>query len=142
MQVTRLADYAVRSVLHLTLNEGRVVGVPEIVKEMDIPKPFAAKILQTLAKAGIVRSVQGARGGYMLARKPGEITLLDVYEAASGPLCLNVCLDQAKGCERSPICPAHPVWDTLTAQLKANMKKWDFEKIIRSYENVQGRKER
>lgn len=133
MQVTRLSDYAVRCVLHLALNGGRVAGVPEIVREQDIPKPFAAKILQKLLKAGIVRSVQGARGGYALNLPPSEITLLDVYTAASGPLCLNLCADPSKGCGRSGFCPAHPVWEELTSQLRHDMGQWDFERIIRTY---------
>ena len=139
MQVTRLSDYAVRAVLHLSMNEGRVVGVPEIVKDQDIPKPFAAKILQLLAKAGIVRSVQGARGGYTLARKPSEITLLDVYEAASGPLCLNICVEHTKGCERSGHCPAHPVWSKLTSQLRQSMRQWTFKRILDAYGRENGK---
>ncbi len=132
MQVTRLSDYAIRAVLHLSQNEGRVVGVPDIVKEQGIPKPFASKILQRLAKAGIVRSVQGVRGGYVLARKASEITLLDVYEAASGPLCLNVCVDRSRGCDRSNECPAHPVWSKLTSQLRQSMRQWTIKKVLDS----------
>ena len=140
MQVTRLSDYTIRAVLHLSLNEGRVVGVPEIVKEQDIPKPFASKILQKLARAGIVRSVQGAHGGYILARKPSEITILDAYEAASGPLCLNICVeDSKKGCERSEQCPAHPVWGKLTSQLRQSMRQWTFKRVLDTYARDKGK---
>ncbi len=56
---------------------------------MEIPKSFAAKILQKLVRAGIVSSFQGIKGGFRLARPADEITLYDVIRVIEGPLSLK-----------------------------------------------------
>ncbi len=139
MHITREADYAVRCVLHLASNTGRAVSVGEVAKRKDVPRQFAAKILQKLTKAGIVRPRRGAGGGYTLARDPQDITLLDVYETASGPLALNICAANEKNCDRSPTCPVHPVWVGLTEELAARMKSWDFRRLLSSGGGTAGR---
>jgi Rrf2 family protein len=57
-----------------------------------------AKVLQRLAKNGLVKSTRGPRGGFALARKSGSITLLDIYEAIDGPLINKSCLMGTKSC--------------------------------------------
>lgn len=141
MQATRKADYAIRCVLYLSSNTGRAVSVGEIENSQDVPRQFAAKILQKLAKAGIVKSTRGANGGFMLAKAPEDISLLDVYEASSGPLALNICAANKKNCDRSGQCPVHPVWVELTEDLSAKMRSWDFARLLRSKsKNLKGRR--
>jgi Rrf2 family protein len=59
-----------------------------------------AKVLQRLAKNGLVISTRGPRGGFALARKSGSITLLNVYEAIEGPLKEKACLMRKKTCNK------------------------------------------
>lgn len=141
MQITREADYSVRCVMHLSLNQGRPIAVGEIVEAQGVPKSFAAKILQKLVKAGIVKSLKGARGGFLLAREPEEISLLDVYEAASGPLSLNVCVNNPKSCERSGKCQIHPVWIELSEEVKKKLSTWNFKKLSQRQKKYERRKE-
>jgi len=68
MQIKRETDYAIRCVYYLAGTEQDVVMMDEIAAEMEIPKSFAAKILQKLVRAGIVSSFQGIKGGFRLAR--------------------------------------------------------------------------
>lgn len=140
MQITKETDYAIRCVLYLSSNTGRAVSVAEIIKAQDVPRSFAAKILQKLSKAGLVRSNRGVNGGYLLTRDPGDITLLDVYEAASGPLALNVCVVNKKTCSRSGTCPVHPVWLRLSEDLAGKMKAWSFQRLLRSHEQTTGKR--
>lgn len=102
----------------------------EIESSHDVPRQFGAKILQKLMKAGIVKSVRGLKGGYVLAADPKDISLLDVYEAASGPLALNVCVEENTNCGRSGSCRAHPVWTALTDNLTGEMKSWNFQRLL------------
>jgi Rrf2 family protein len=139
MQVTKEADYAVRCVLHLASMHGSPVPVGEIERAQDVPRQFAAKILQKLARAGLVKSVRGVNGGFMLTRAPKDISLLDVYEASSGPLCLNICVANKKSCDRSGSCPVHPVWVELSAELRASMGEWDFERLLGRGKKKRGR---
>src|SRR5512135_1502464 len=91
MQITRETDYAIRCVYYLAGKKSGVTMVDEISKEMNIPKSFLAKILQKLAKASLVKSYRGVKGGFELSRAPEEISLLGVIEAIQGPVAMNIC---------------------------------------------------
>jgi len=92
MEITQETDYAVRCVLYLSRGrQGETVMIDRIAADMKIPRSFLAKILQKLAKGGIVTSFRGVKGGFMLAKLPAEISLLDVVEAIEGPVSMNRC---------------------------------------------------
>lgn len=111
LQISRKIDYALRAAIHLAgLPMGEVVPLKEIIRRLDLPKDFAAKIMQALAQGGLVRAVRGVHGGYALARSPSEISFLEVIEAAEGPIQLNVCLDDKSNCAVSDTCTMHQVW--------------------------------
>ncbi len=124
MRLTRGADYGTLGILYLARQpRDRVVLISEVAAAEGVPESYLAKIFQDLAKAGLVRSHRGARGGFTLARAPQEITLRQVIEAIEGPLALNRCLDAREGCENSPECPVHQALasaqSTLTSALDA-----------------------
>ncbi len=108
MRLTRGADYGSRGILYLARQpRDRVVLISEIASAQGVPESYLAKIFQDLAKAGLVRSHRGARGGFTLARSAEEITLRQVIEAIEGPLSLNRCLDPREGCDNCTVCPVH-----------------------------------
>ena len=111
MQLTRAADYAVRVMVHLiTLSEQNRALLPDLAVATDAPESFLSKVLQSLVHAQFISSRRGKFGGFAILRRGREATLLQVVEAIDGPICLNVCLNGGKECERRPTCPAHPVW--------------------------------
>ncbi len=108
MKLTRGVDYGTLGILYLARQpRERVVLISEIAEAQGVPESYLAKIFQDLAKAGLVRSHRGARGGFTLARLPVEITLRQVIEAIEGPVALNRCLDSREGCAQSSGCPVH-----------------------------------
>jgi Rrf2 family protein len=127
MEITRATEYAVRCVLHLALEPAeRVVPRREIAAAREIPEQFLGKIAQRLARARIIRILQGARGGYQLAVAADKLTLLAVVEAAEGDLVLNKCVMRAKTCSRSCVCAAHRVWAEARRQLRATLGSVTF----------------
>ncbi len=83
MLLTRASEYALLS-LALIGESGEPKDVESLSKQLDISKSFLAKILQGLAKEGILVSYKGARGGFALNRPFAEISILEVIEAAEG----------------------------------------------------------
>jgi len=105
MQITRAAEYGVLGLTALARRPlGEVVMIETLCTEEDIPNSFLGKILQSLAKAGIVKSARGSGGGFSLARTPAEISALEIIEAIEGPIALQRCLDDDLGCEHSGGC--------------------------------------
>ena len=126
MQLTRKSDYAVRCVLHLSGDPEAVASVEEISRAMFLPKTFLAKILQSLMKAGIVRSTRGIKGGFQLAKRPKDINLLEVIEAIQGPSAPNICAIDKKMCRLSGGCSVHPVWIKIKEMVEKELKKTNF----------------
>jgi Rrf2 family protein len=126
MFVTRQTDYALRCVLYLSRGEDRIASVGEISRAMHVPKSFLAKILQRLVKSEIVTSTRGVRGGFQLAKRPRDISLLDVIEAVQGPTAMNMCSVDRKTCRLSGTCAIHPVWAKLRRDIEERLKKERF----------------
>lgn len=126
MVVTREADYAIRCVLYLAEHDGQISMVEGIAKEMHIPRSFLAKILQKLARASVVKSFRGVKGGFQLAKSPSEISLLDVVEAIEGEVAMNICALHRNSCDRSATCPVHPAWVEIRRDFRKMLKKYNF----------------
>jgi Rrf2 family protein len=130
MQITRATEYAVRCALHLALGpEDRVVPRREIAGARGIPEHFLGKIAQRLARAGVIRIHQGARGGYELIIPASRLTLLQVVEAAEGDLVLNTCVMHPRTCSRTCCCAVHGVWSEARRQLRATLAGVTFAEL-------------
>jgi Rrf2 family protein len=96
LRFSKKADYGLMALQYITsvhyeVVPGRVVNTKEIAEEYNIPAELLAKVLQTLAKHGIIESQNGPKGGYSLARAAEDITIAQVLEAIEGPLGITDC---------------------------------------------------
>jgi Rrf2 family protein len=130
MLITRETDYAVRTVLYLARDRDRTANVTEVAHAMHIPKSFLAKVLQRLVRHHILTSMRGVKGGFRLARKPSEISLLDIMEAVQGPAGINVCAIDSKRCHLSATCSVHPVWVEIRQELEKRLKRQTIGKLV------------
>jgi Rrf2 family protein len=111
MQLTRAADYAVRVMIHLAaLHADERVSLPSLAGATGAPESFLSKVLQTLARGGLISSHRGQAGGFHITPRGSAASMRDVIEAIDGSICLNVCLIHGRSCPRKATCPAHPVW--------------------------------
>ena len=110
-RLSRAAEYAIRGVLYLSGKSDQVTtDIEEIAGATDVPSAYLSKLFQTLVKKGLVRSVRGPEGGFLLLKKPEDISLLEIIEALEGPIFLNDCLIREGQCPRDNVCPVHDVW--------------------------------
>jgi len=132
MLITRKTDYAVRCILYLAQTDEQMANVTEVSRRMHIPKTFLANIFQSLAKAGLVESSRGMHGGFQLAKKPADISLLDIMAAIQGPSCINVCAVDSRKCKRSGVCSVHPVWSDLRKEVDRRLQEQTIARLIGS----------
>ena len=131
MQLTRAGEYAIRAIVYLSMQpEGKISLINEIAEVQEVPRSFLAKIIQTLTKVGLVRSHRGVKGGVTLARRPEEITLLEVIEKVEGPIFLNVCLIKQGYCHRDVTCPVHPVWREAQTALLGVLGSYTMDMLV------------
>ena len=130
MLVTRETDYAVRTVLYLARDGSRLASVTEIAQSMHIPKSFLAKLLQRLVRSNILTSMRGVNGGFQLAQKPSDITLLSIMEAVQGPAGINVCAIDSKRCKLSSSCSVHPVWVEIRKEVERRLKRATIANLL------------
>lgn len=112
LKLTKKADYGLISLKHLAgcaaaqrMSEHRTAAsAKEIAEAYRIPLPLLSKVLQKLARAGFLTSVQGTNGGYLLARDPHRITVLEVVRSIDGPIILTSCFTGGHECDQSDSC--------------------------------------
>lgn len=102
--LTKHTDYALRALLVLGAREGEYVSAKQISEEQGIPYQFLRRILQELAKCGIVKTREGARGGVMLDRDPQSIRIREVIEIFQGKVELSECMFRKQICSNRANC--------------------------------------
>src|SRR4051794_19000083 len=114
LALTRRGDYAVRAALCLAKAEdgGRYLKIREVAAAMDLPVSYTPQVLRLLAAAGVAEAKAGPGGGYRLTRRPGEISLLDVVEAAEGEFHLERCILRGGPCHWEKACAVHAAWSS------------------------------
>jgi Rrf2 family protein len=133
MRLTRQGDYAVRIVVDLaSRTAGAVVPRARIQERQDVPAAYLAKIVQALARAGLVRTLPGAGGGVSLAAPPAHITLRQVIEAVEGPIHLNRCVARPGACPRDGFCTVHLVWLRLQALVTRELDAVTIASLVRA----------
>ena len=104
LKLTKKADYGLISLRHLAEFRGGA-SAKDIAENYGIPLPLLSKILQKLAREGLLVSEQGTRGGYRLVRDPNEISALEVIRTIDGPIILTHCFTEHTECDQSNRCP-------------------------------------
>ena len=102
--ISRNTDYAVRAVCYIARQKEKIISVTDLVKALNIPRPFLRKILQVLNKKSILISYRGKGGGFQLAGRADKVFLLDLIEAFQGPFRLNECTFKKEICPNRKKC--------------------------------------
>lgn len=111
---SKKCEYGLQAVLYMAAKERDCVcPSDEIAKKLKIPKEFVSKILQSLTESGIVDSRKGKSGGFMLAKHPSQIRLIDIVDAIDGLEIFNKCVLGFPDCSTDNPCPVHNKWGTL-----------------------------
>jgi Rrf2 family protein len=112
LRLSKKADYALMAMKHLaTRTDAGSASAREIAEQYDIPMELLAKVLQRLARRGLLTSHQGTRGGYRLSRTSSAISVADIIQAIDGPLTVTACSTEAENCDQYGKCSVRdPLW--------------------------------
>jgi Rrf2 family protein len=122
LRFTKRADYGLMAIHYIAIHDDLgAVNAKRIAEEFAIPQELLAKILQRLAKQGLIVSHNGPKGGYVLTRRPAEVTIGEVIRALEGPIRIVSCLDEDSDCPQMERCslrrPVKKVQAAITQML-------------------------
>ncbi len=111
MKLSKRTRYGVRAILELAeKTEKGPLQLRVIARRQDISPKYLEQLMATLKSAGLVRSIRGAKGGYVLAKPPDKIRLNWVFRCLEGPVVIAECVEDEKLCQRAADCAARLVW--------------------------------
>ena len=123
IRLSRLADYGVVLACQMAVKADRCHNAFDLAAATGLPAPTVSKLLAALARAGVLVSQRGAKGGYRLARAPEAITAADIVSAVDGPIALTVCIEHGSGaCDVESLCPTRSGWRRINDAVRDAMK--------------------
>lgn len=112
-RLSKLTDYATLILSLLAKAQGRLISAVEIADTTGVPLPTVSKILKMLANAKLLTSARGAKGGYLLAYEPKEISVATIIKALEGPIALTECSLSVEKCHQASSCGIRSNWNAI-----------------------------
>lgn len=122
LQIT--TDYAIRVMLFMAQQDGKVLTAEAVAKKLGISYNYFNKVAWKIRTAGFLESVQGPSGGYRIAKNAADITLYDIITVMEGEIRINRCLDDDGFCSRNATltCPVHKTFAAIQNQIIDTLK--------------------
>lgn len=130
LRMSRLADYSTVVMAHLARHPDRVFSASEVAHETRVALPTVSKIFKILAKGDLLVSRRGAKGGYLLARQPSEITLAHIIDALEGPVGLTECSTSDGACAQESSCSIRGNWQTINRTVRRALETVTLAQLI------------
>ena len=131
MRISTRSRYGLRLMLQLADNYGKgPVQLNYISEKEEISLKYLGQIIIQLKSAGLVSSMRGSQGGYILTRPPKDITLLDIVQKLEGDANLIDCVDDNLLCNRSYECIVRDIWKSLSDEFQMSLKKITLLSIL------------
>jgi Rrf2 family protein len=124
------ADYAIKALLAVARRSEDVTAVSTLTQELGLPRPYLRKIMQALARTGVVRSFKGRGGGFVLGRPPASIAVADIIRIFQGEISLHDCLFKKRLCPDVDACPLRQEIGRLERRLVADLEALSIASIL------------
>ena len=131
LRLSTKSQYGVRAMFEIANGyPSGPVTIKEIAEKQSVSIPYLEQILNTLRKAGIIRSVKGPGGGYVLSKEPDHISIGAILRELDGPVAITSCLDPKEGCMRIDGCVTHLLWKSLGEKIEAFLDNMTLQDLI------------
>lgn len=142
MKLSTKGRYGVKAMLDLALYSGSgPLPLKTVAERQNISEPYLEQLISTLRKAGLVKSVRGAQGGYQLAYDISEITVGDIIRALEGPIAPTDCVIEGEppNCDRADCCVTRLVWEKVRDSITDVLDNITLQDMVELYKkkNIQ-----
>lgn len=131
MKINANVRYAIRMMIDIMEHSKRnePVHVKDISQRQRISKRYLGQLVIPLKNASLIRSISGRHGGYMLARRPNEIKIGEIFEALSGPIILLDCIEDEEFCTASSYCKCRNMWEEVNKKIRDTLYSFTLEDV-------------
>jgi Rrf2 family protein len=131
LRLSTKGQYGVRAMFEIARGfPDRPVTIKEISRRQDVSVAYLEQILNKLRKADLIVSRKGPGGGYLLNKKPENISIASILNELEGPLAITSCLDPSEGCVRADRCVTHLLWKALGEQIESYLNTITLKNLI------------
>jgi len=130
--VTKNIHYAIKSLLYFAKDTARVISVNELVKKLNMRRAFLRRILQILSKQGILKSLKGNGGGFILNIKPDKIRIIDIVHIFRNETDIISCLLEKDICPQPDTCLLMRKMKGIESQLNNTLRQLTITKLLKS----------
>ncbi|MFZ5632262.1 MAG: RrF2 family transcriptional regulator [Bacillota bacterium] len=145
MKFSTRARYGLRAMLELALNYDPNEPIPllQVAERQGISEGYLEQMMTFLRKGGLVRSVRGSQGGYLLTREPAKITAGEIVRCLEGPLSPTGCVseDEPEPCPRADSCAARVLWERVRKSVADVLDNTTLEDLCKESEKIRLSKE-
>ncbi len=134
MKLSTKGRYGLKAMFELSLTqENGPVPLRQIAQKQNISEQYLEQIFSALKKAGLIKSVRGAQGGYLLVKEPKDITVGDILIVLEGPVSISDCVMDEDICQNSGICVTKVVWERLKEGIEDVINSITLQNMIDDY---------
>jgi Rrf2 family protein len=131
LRLSTKGQYGVRAMFEIAKGyPSSPTTIKEVAERQEVSVAYLEQILNTLRKAGLILSVKGPGGGYLLSRGPAHISIGAVLNALEGPVAITSCLDPTEGCSRVDTCVTHLLWRSLGEKIEAFLNTITLDDLL------------
>ena len=130
MKLSTRTRYAARALVEIARHGGVPVAVKVISDSQRISLKYLENLMKDLKKHHLVKSFRGVDGGYVLTRDPGQVTILDIYNAVEGEVEMVECVTDAASCDFIDQCPTNTVWKGLSVVVRDYLSRYTIEELL------------
>jgi Rrf2 family protein len=131
LKLSTKGQYGVRAMFEIARGYPESpVTIKEIAERQDVSVAYLEQILNKLRRAGLIRSVKGPGGGYLLTKDPGGVNIASILKELEGPVAITSCLDPEEGCARVEGCVTHLLWRSLGAKIEAFLETITLKDLL------------
>lgn len=136
LKLSTKGKYGLKAMFELALSSnGEPVSLKYIAKKQGISDQYLEQIFSILKKAGLVKSVRGAQGGYYISKKPNEITVADILKVLEGDMAFTECLLDKDLCENFDSCATKYVWAKIKESIEEVTNSISLQDMVDDYKS-------
>jgi len=132
LRLSTKGQYGVRAMFEIAKGyPSTPTNIKDISERQEVSVPYLEQILCTLRRGGLISSVRGPGGGYLLKRAPEKVSIGDILKELEGPVAITSCMDPDEGCSRVESCVTHMLWRSLGEKIEGFLGTITLKDLLR-----------